>query len=101
MTPCSPRRATGAFHHQTPAPQLPVSPEPCSQGRAALSCPGALRQPPTSLTLSQASRDFTSCAFWQDRMDPARLSMTPSTDSSVKKVICSGEERGCQPGPAA
>lgn len=27
--------------------------------------------------------------------------MTPSTDSSVKKVICSGEERGCQPGRAA
>lgn len=27
--------------------------------------------------------------------------MTPSTDSNVKKVICSGEERGCQPGRAA
>lgn len=30
-------------------------------------------------------------------MDPARLSMTPSTDSSVKKVTCGREERGCQP----
>lgn len=61
---------------------------------------GELQQPLASLTLSQASRDFTSCAFWQDRMDPASVSMTPSTDSSVKKVICSGEERGCQPGRA-
>lgn len=64
------------------------------------SCPGArgLRGgPPAGLTLSQVSRDVTSCAFWQDRMDPARLSMTPSTDSSVKKVTCGGEERGCQP----
>lgn len=71
-------------HQHIPAPQLPVSPEPHSQGQAVHGGPS-----PLSLTLSQASRVFTSCAFWHDRMEPARLSMTPRTDSSVKKAICS------------
>lgn len=60
---------------------------------------GSLGLPPLSLTLSQASRVFTSCAFWHDRMEPARLSMTPSTESSVKKAICSGR-RGAAGGGA-
>lgn len=86
-------------HQHIPAPEpsslRPLSPtardEPCMEAR------GSLGLPLLSLTLSQASRVFTSCAFWHDRMEPARLSMTPSTESSVKKAICSGRRgaAGC------
>lgn len=45
---------------------------------------------PVGLTSWQSSRELTSWAFWQDRIEPARLSITHTADSSMKKVICHG-----------
>ena len=50
---------------------------------------------PVGLTSWQSSRELTSWAFWQERMEPARLSITHTADSSMKNVICDqGGERG-------
>lgn len=45
------------------------------------------------LTSWQSSRELTSWAFWQERMEPARLSITHTADRSMKNVIC-GREGG-------
>lgn len=50
---------------------------------------------PVGLTSWQSSRELTSWAFWQERMEPARLSITHTADSSMKNVICDREgEKG-------
>lgn len=46
------------------------------------------------LTSWQSSRELTSWAFWQERMEPARLSITHTADRSMKNVICGREEGG-------
>lgn len=45
------------------------------------------------LTCLQASRDFTCWACWHERIEPAKLSMIPNTESRVKKVIWRERER--------
>lgn len=42
----------------------------------------------SSLTSWQPSREFTSWAFWQERMEPAKVSITHTAERSMKKVIC-------------
>lgn len=41
----------------------------------------------SSLTNWQPSRELTSWAFWQERMEPAKFSITHTAESSMKKVI--------------
>lgn len=39
------------------------------------------------LTSWQPSRELTSWAFWQERIEPAKFSITHTAESSMKKVI--------------
>lgn len=49
------------------------------------------RAPPPhwcTLTFLQELKDFTSCPFWQERIDPARHSMTLRALNKVNTVTC-------------
>ena len=47
----------------------------------------------SGLTSWQSSRELTSWAFWQDKMEPARFSITHTAERSMKKVIWEERER--------
>lgn len=41
----------------------------------------------------QVSMDLTICAFWQDSIEPARLSITHTADSSINSDTCGDTQR--------
>ena len=47
----------------------------------------------SGLTSWQSSRELTSWTFWQDKMEPARFSITHTAERSMKKVIWEERER--------